>query len=192
MSNRGSRAVHDVQGVVNVDVIAVRGEREVHDVLRVLAHGAGAVMADVPAARGRVDERDVAPADVAAEDRVIGDGPADGAHVGVLAVEEALHVLLEEALDLVDDLRALVIALPGVTFRVPMREVRSHDPPDPAAGHVFTGNQVDAAFTPFVLVLHQGLDMGHVPLVHRQSFLMLEAPLAREDHGDIRLVARLD
>ncbi len=140
----GIERLHELQGPVHVDVPAVRCEGEVHDVLRVLANGAGLVVADVPAGRRGVHHDDVPRADVAAEDGVVGDGPADGPHVGVLAVEQRLHVLLQQALDLVDDLRSLVVALSGMALRVAVGEIGAHDPAHAPAGDVLTGDEIDA------------------------------------------------
>ncbi|MCX7030624.1 MAG: hypothetical protein NTU62_10975 [Spirochaetes bacterium] len=93
--------------MVDIDVVPVGRDGEIDDVLFVLAHRAHPVVADVAAARGGVHHHLVAGPDVAAEDRVVRDRAADRPYVRVPAAEEALHALLQQALDLVDDLGAL-------------------------------------------------------------------------------------
>src|SRR5208283_5752029 len=89
----GLQRFHEIEGTLHVDMPAVRGKGKVHDVPGVFSHRARAVMTDVAACRGRIDHDHVPRTYVSAEDSVVGDCSADGAHVGLPAAEQPLHLL---------------------------------------------------------------------------------------------------
>ena len=160
----GPGFLDEVGRFFDVDVIAVFGQREVDDVAGELAERAHAMVADVPAARGRVHHHHVAGLHEAAEHGLVGIGTADGPHFAAVALEEDLQVGRELVFDHVDIGGPPVVALPGVPFGVPMGKVRAGAGPGPAAHDVFAGDEIDATVSPLILLVDQPLDFGDFAL----------------------------
>ena len=121
--------VGQIKGFFQVYSVTILGHGEIHDILGILADRTRAVVADMASAWSGVDHDHIPRANVAAENCIVCDCAADGSHVHMLATKQGLEVLLDPSFNLVDDLRALIIALSWMPLRISVNEIRTHNSP---------------------------------------------------------------
>ena len=83
-------------------------------------------------------------------------------HVGVVGAEERLGAVDRELLELVDDLAAAVVALPGIALGVLVRRHGADRLEDRRPGEVLRRDQLDLVALPVELAPEQRRDVGIV------------------------------
>jgi hypothetical protein len=111
-------------------------------------------------------------------------------HVGVLGAEQRLGAVDDEALELVDDLLALVVALAGVALGVLVGEDGAGGLEDGRRHVVLRRDHADLVVLALGLGLHQvrdlgvgGGEVGNCGLVHGASRSGLDSSTATQSHG---------
>ena len=93
-------------------------------------------------------------------DGQIGVGPGMGLHVGVVGPEEGGGTVPGQVLDLVDDLVAAVVALPGVALGVLVGEHRTGGGQHGGRGEVLRGDELQRGLLATFLLVDEAGDLG--------------------------------
>ena len=177
-----ANAIDHLHRTLRVHVISVAGQREEVEAYGVVAprgqrlsahldapaEDADQVVTDVPARIGGIDDHAVAAAQPSERDGRVGGVAADRPDVGLAAPEQLDDFALGAALDLVDEARALIVAVDlSFLVRVPLgvagHEVGVLNVANRAALRVLAGDQVDRLPSPpSFLIGDERLDVADV------------------------------
>jgi len=89
-------------------------------------------------------------------------------------------MILQIALDSVDDVRTLIVSLAGVSFGVTVRKIGTHNLTYCIGDNILAGNKIDGPHPPLVLLSYRFEYISYIHLEHTQS--LFDSVVTNEKH----------